>query len=180
MAITATMVKELRDVSGAGMMDAKRALTETEGNMEAAIDWLRTKGLAKAAKKSGRTAAEGLVGVAVTGGVGVAAGCGVGAATGAGPGAGTGARAGTDMGSGAGAFEAGAAEAGVTARAGVAVGAGRSRSGATWSVGRDCAKAAPDRPSRSSGIRRMRVFGSMRIEPLPSFAMRVRPPEPPC
>ena len=72
MAITATMVKELRDVSGAGMMDAKRALTETEGNMEAAIDWLRTKGLAKAAKKSGRTAAEGLVGVAVTGGVGVA------------------------------------------------------------------------------------------------------------
>ncbi|HNC66949.1 MAG TPA: fumarylacetoacetate hydrolase family protein, partial [Thauera aminoaromatica] len=104
---------------------------------------------------------------------------GVGAATGAGPGAGTGARAGTDMGSGAGAFEAGAAEAGVTARAGVAVGAGRSRSGATWSVGRDCAKAAPDRPSRSSGIRRMRVVGSMRIEPLPSFAMRVRPPEPP-
>jgi elongation factor Ts len=53
-------------------MDAKRALTETEGDMEAAIDWLRTKGLAKAAKKSGRTAAEGLVGVAVKGGVGVA------------------------------------------------------------------------------------------------------------
>ncbi|MER2510296.1 MAG: translation elongation factor Ts [Amaricoccus sp.] len=72
MAITATMVKELRDVSGAGMMDAKKALTETDGNMEAAIDWLRTKGLAKAAKKSGRTAAEGLVGVAVKGGVGVA------------------------------------------------------------------------------------------------------------
>jgi elongation factor Ts len=72
MSITATMVKELRDVSGAGMMDAKRALTETDGDMEAAIDWLRTKGLAKAAKKSGRTAAEGLVGVAVSGGVGVA------------------------------------------------------------------------------------------------------------
>jgi elongation factor Ts len=72
MSITATMVKELRDVSGAGMMDAKRALTETDGDMEAAIDWLRTKGLAKAAKKSGRTAAEGLVGVAVKGGVGVA------------------------------------------------------------------------------------------------------------
>ena len=72
MSITATMVKELRDVSGAGMMDAKKALTETNGDMEAAIDWLRTKGLAKAAKKSGRTAAEGLVGVAVKGGVGVA------------------------------------------------------------------------------------------------------------
>lgn len=72
MSITASMVKELRDMSGAGMMDAKRALTETEGDMEAAIDWLRTKGLAKAAKKAGRTAAEGLVGVAVRGGVGVA------------------------------------------------------------------------------------------------------------
>ncbi len=72
MSITATMVKELRDVSGAGMMDAKKALTETDGDMEAAIDWLRTKGLAKAAKKSGRTAAEGLVGVSVKGGVGVA------------------------------------------------------------------------------------------------------------
>ncbi|PZQ49323.1 MAG: elongation factor Ts [Rhodovulum sulfidophilum] len=71
MTITATMVKELRDVSGAGMMDAKKALTETAGDMEAAIDWLRTKGLAKAAKKSGRTAAEGLVGVAVKDGVGV-------------------------------------------------------------------------------------------------------------
>ncbi|TPE50753.1 translation elongation factor Ts [Amaricoccus solimangrovi] len=71
MTITATMVKELRDASGAGMMDAKKALTETAGDMEAAIDWLRTKGLAKAAKKSGRTAAEGLVGVAVKGGVGV-------------------------------------------------------------------------------------------------------------
>jgi elongation factor Ts len=65
MSITATMVKELRDASGAGMMDAKRALVEVEGDMEAAIDWLRTKGLAKAAKKSDRTAAEGLVGVAV-------------------------------------------------------------------------------------------------------------------
>ncbi|MEM8569555.1 MAG: translation elongation factor Ts [Pseudomonadota bacterium] len=72
MSITATMVKELRDASGAGMMDAKKALTETGGDMEAAIDWLRTKGLAKAAKKSGRTAAEGLVGVTVDGGVGVA------------------------------------------------------------------------------------------------------------
>jgi len=72
MAITAAMVKELRDTTGAGMMDAKKALTETDGDMEAAIDWLRTKGLAKAAKKSGRTAAEGLVGVAVEDGVGVA------------------------------------------------------------------------------------------------------------
>jgi elongation factor Ts len=72
MSITATMVKELRDVSGAGMMDAKKALTETNGDREAASDWLRTKGLAKAAKKAGRTAAEGLVGVAVKGGVGVA------------------------------------------------------------------------------------------------------------
>ncbi|WP_118132441.1 translation elongation factor Ts [Oceanicella sp. SM1341] len=72
MAITASMVKELRDTTGAGMMDAKKALTENDGNMEAAIDWLRTKGLAKAAKKAGRTAAEGLVGVAVEGGVGVA------------------------------------------------------------------------------------------------------------
>jgi elongation factor Ts len=72
MAITAQMVKELRDSTGAGMMDAKKALTETDGNMEAAVDWLRTKGLAKAAKKAGRTAAEGLVGVAVQGSVGVA------------------------------------------------------------------------------------------------------------
>ncbi|MBP1804293.1 translation elongation factor Ts [Rubellimicrobium aerolatum] len=71
MAVTASMVKELRETTGAGMMDAKKALTETDGNMEAAIDWLRTKGLAKAAKKSGRTAAEGLVGVAVAGGRGV-------------------------------------------------------------------------------------------------------------
>jgi elongation factor Ts len=72
MSISATMVKELRDASGAGMMDAKKALTETDGDMEAAIDWLRTKGLAKAAKKSGRTAAEGLIGVATKNGVGVA------------------------------------------------------------------------------------------------------------
>ncbi|EYD73528.1 Translation elongation factor Ts [Rubellimicrobium mesophilum DSM 19309] len=70
-AVTASMVKELRETTGAGMMDAKKALTETDGNMDAAIDWLRTKGLAKAAKKSGRTAAEGLVGVAVEGGRGV-------------------------------------------------------------------------------------------------------------
>lgn len=72
MAITAAQVKELREMTGAGMMDAKKALTETDGDMEAAIDWLRTKGLAKAAKKSGRTAAEGLVAVEVNGGVGVA------------------------------------------------------------------------------------------------------------
>ncbi len=72
MAVTAAMVKELRESTGAGMMDAKKALVENDGNMEAAQDWLRTKGLAKAAKKSGRTAAEGLVGVAVDGGKGVA------------------------------------------------------------------------------------------------------------
>ncbi|MCB2136592.1 MAG: elongation factor Ts [Rhodobacteraceae bacterium] len=72
MAITAQMVKELRDSTGAGMMDAKKALTETNGDMDAAVDWLRTKGLAKAAKKSGRIAAEGLIGVAVSGGKGVA------------------------------------------------------------------------------------------------------------
>ena len=72
MAITAAMVKELRDSTGAGMMDAKKALTESNGDIEAAVDWLRTKGLAKAAKKSGRTAAEGLVAVAVSGSKGVA------------------------------------------------------------------------------------------------------------
>src|SRR5712675_494819 len=66
-AITAQMVKELRERTDAGMMDCKAALTETNGDMEAAIDWLRTKGLAKAAKKAGRTAAEGLVGVATGG-----------------------------------------------------------------------------------------------------------------
>ncbi|MEM5584993.1 translation elongation factor Ts [Roseibium sp. AS2] len=64
MSITAAMVKELREKSGAGMMDCKTALKETGGDMEAAVDWLRTKGLAKAAKKAGRVAAEGLVGVA--------------------------------------------------------------------------------------------------------------------
>ncbi|MDR6265403.1 MULTISPECIES: translation elongation factor Ts [Rhodobacterales] len=72
MAITAALVKELREKSGAGMMDAKKALTEVDGDMEAAMDWLRTKGLATAAKKSGRTAAEGLVGVKVDGNVAVA------------------------------------------------------------------------------------------------------------
>ena len=71
MAVTAQMVKELRESTGAGMMDAKKALVETDGDMEAAVDWLRTKGLAKAAKKADRVAAEGLVGVAVQGGRGV-------------------------------------------------------------------------------------------------------------
>jgi len=61
--ITATLVKELREKTGAGMMDCKRALAETEGDLEAAIDWLRKKGLSAAAKKAGRVAAEGLVGV---------------------------------------------------------------------------------------------------------------------
>jgi len=65
--ITAAIVKELRERTGAGMMDCKKALAETNGEMEAAIDWLRAKGLAAAAKKAGRTAAEGLVGVAVEG-----------------------------------------------------------------------------------------------------------------
>tara|TARA_R110002124_G_scaffold104286_1_gene253987 strand:- start:345 stop:1271 length:927 start_codon:yes stop_codon:yes gene_type:complete len=65
--ITAGMVKQLRETTGVGMMDCKAALTETAGDMEAAIDWLRTKGLAKAAKKSGRVAAEGLVGVVANG-----------------------------------------------------------------------------------------------------------------
>lgn len=71
MAITAAMVKELRDKTGAGMMDAKKALTESDGDMEAAVDLLRVKGLAKADKKAGRTAAEGLVAVAVEGNTGV-------------------------------------------------------------------------------------------------------------
>ncbi|MDX3910823.1 MAG: translation elongation factor Ts [Sphingobium sp.] len=70
--ITAATVKELRDRSGAGMMDCKKALTESGGDIEAASDWLRAKGLAAAAKKSSRTAAEGLVGVAVAGTKGVA------------------------------------------------------------------------------------------------------------
>ncbi len=70
-AITAGLVKDLREKTGAGMMDCKTALSETGGDIEAAIDWLRKKGLAKAAKKSGRIAAEGLVGVAVEDNVGV-------------------------------------------------------------------------------------------------------------
>ena len=70
--ITASLVKELRDKTGAGMMDCKSALGETKGDMEAAVDWLRKKGLAKAAKKAGRVAAEGLVGVAAHGGTGAA------------------------------------------------------------------------------------------------------------
>lgn len=65
--ITAALVKELRETSGAGMMDCKRALTETGGNLQDAVDWLRKKGLAAAAKKSGRVAAEGLVGVVAEG-----------------------------------------------------------------------------------------------------------------
>jgi elongation factor Ts len=65
--ITAAAVKDLREKSGAGMMDCKKALTETGGDMTAAMDWLRTKGLASAAKKSSRTAAEGLVGIEVSG-----------------------------------------------------------------------------------------------------------------
>ncbi len=70
-AITAGMVKELRDKTGAGMMDCKTALSAVDGDMEAAIDWLRTKGLAKAAKKAGRVAAEGLVALSVSGTSGV-------------------------------------------------------------------------------------------------------------
>lgn len=64
MSISAAQVKELRDMTGAGMMDCKAALAETNGDMEAAVDWLRKKGIAKADKKAGRTAAEGLIGVA--------------------------------------------------------------------------------------------------------------------
>jgi elongation factor Ts len=63
MTISASLVKDLRDKTGAGMMDCKSALTETKGDIEAAIDWLRKKGLSKAAKKAGRVAAEGLIGV---------------------------------------------------------------------------------------------------------------------
>ena len=70
--IAAAMVKELREATGAGMMDCKNALTESDGDMEAAIDWLRAKGLSKAAKKASRVAAEGLVGVSVDGTVGAA------------------------------------------------------------------------------------------------------------
>jgi len=65
--ISAALVKELREKTGAGMMDCKKALGETDGDIEAAVDWLRTKGLAKAAKKAGRVAAEGLVGIAISG-----------------------------------------------------------------------------------------------------------------
>ena len=68
--ISAAMVKELRDKTGAGMMDCKQALIENNGDIEASVDWLRKKGLSKAAKKSGRVAAEGLIGVAVEGNVG--------------------------------------------------------------------------------------------------------------
>ena len=70
--VTAAMVKELREISGAGMMDAKKALVENNADMNAAMDWLRAKGLATASKKSSRTAAEGLVGVAVSGTKGAA------------------------------------------------------------------------------------------------------------
>ena len=73
--ITAAMVKELREKTDAGMMDAKNALVECNGDMEAAVDYLRKKGLAKAAKKSGRTAAEGLVSVASNSTNTTAAGC---------------------------------------------------------------------------------------------------------
>ena len=68
--ITASLVKELREKTGAGMMDCKRALGETQGDIEGAVDWLRKKGLAAAAKKAGRIAAEGLVGVATSGNAG--------------------------------------------------------------------------------------------------------------
>lgn len=69
--ITASMVKELRDKTGAGMMDCKAALTETDGDLEAAVDWLRKKGLSKAAKKAGRIAAEGLIGASLNASKGV-------------------------------------------------------------------------------------------------------------
>ena len=69
--ITAALVKDLREKTGAGMMDCKKALNETAGDIEAAIDWLRKKGLAAAAKKAGRVAAEGLVGIAAKGNTGV-------------------------------------------------------------------------------------------------------------
>lgn len=69
MAVTAAQVKELREKTGAGIMDAKRALVETDGNMEAAAELLREKGIAKAAKKADRVAAEGLTGIAVNGNV---------------------------------------------------------------------------------------------------------------
>ena len=65
-AVTAALVKDLRERTGAGMMDCKKALVEVDGDVEAAIDWLRKKGLSTAAKKSGRVASEGLVGVATS------------------------------------------------------------------------------------------------------------------
>src|SRR6516164_8069497 len=68
--VTAALVKELREKTGAGMMDCKRALGDTDGDIEAAVDWLRKKGLAAAASKAGRVAAEGLIGVATRGPVG--------------------------------------------------------------------------------------------------------------
>jgi len=70
MTITASLVKDLRTATGAGMMDCKKALTETDGDLDAAIDWLRKKGLSAAAKKASRVASEGLVGVSSTGTVG--------------------------------------------------------------------------------------------------------------
>lgn len=73
MAVTAALVKELREKTGAGMMDCKKALNETDADIEAAVDWLRKKGLAAAAKKSGRVASEGLVGLAVDGTTGAVA-----------------------------------------------------------------------------------------------------------
>ena len=69
--ITASLVKELRELTGVGMMDCKTALAETNGDIQAAVDWLRKKGLSKAAKKAGRIAAEGLIGAVVEGGKGV-------------------------------------------------------------------------------------------------------------
>ena len=76
-AISAALVKELREKTGAGMMDCKKALTETDGDIEAGIDWLRKSGLAAAAKKAGRVASEGLVGVATQGGRGAVVATGV-------------------------------------------------------------------------------------------------------
>ena len=73
MAVTAQMVKELREKTGAGMMDCKKALTENDGNMEKAIEWLREKGMAKAAKKSDRIAAEGLTAIEMEGNAAVIA-----------------------------------------------------------------------------------------------------------
>src|SRR5262249_58643206 len=70
--VTAALVKELRERTGAGMMDCKRALGDTGGDIEAAVDWLRKKGLAAAAKKAGRVAADGLVGIAARGASGAA------------------------------------------------------------------------------------------------------------